>query len=306
MNFEILSRNDISVLEEKVDTILQILQEKSDKVKMEWIRTAEVKKMLKVSDATLKNYRDTEVLKFTKVAIGFIIAIAQAAATNNKKKDMESRLTALPDFSPTQQVMGCDGNSGLAVDEPRKKICLITNSAGGVSERIISYKDIFSAELFEDGTSITKTVRSSQVGGAVVGGLLLGGVGAIIGGLSGKTETSGKIKRIDLRLIVNDTKLPLHDVAFMNVEGKKDGIIYPQAIQQARLWHGIVEVLIKRADAEVKISQIEERLPPPALPAPSVADELKKLAELHSSGVLTSEEFQQQKVRLLSAHQTIA
>jgi hypothetical protein len=243
---------------------------------------------------------------FIIIATGIIVGIAQARATNNKKKDMESRLNALPDFSPTQQVMGCDVNSGLAIDEPRKKICLITNSAGGVSERIISYKDIFSAELFEDGTSITKTVRSSQVGGAVVGGLLLGGVGAIIGGLSGKTETSGKIKCIDLRLIVNDTNAPLHDVAFMNVEDKKDGFYYTQAIQQARRWHGIVEVLIKRANAEDKMSQIEERLPSPALPAPSVADEIKKLAELHSSGVLTSEEFQQQKVRLLSAHQTIS
>ncbi len=240
---------------------------------------------------------------FIIIAIGLIGGIAQGIATNNKKKDMESRLNALPDFSPTQQVMGCDGNSGLAVDEPRKRICLIINSGAGISERIISYKDILSVELFEDGTSITKTVRSSQIGGAVVGGLVLGGVGAIIGGLSGKTETSGKIKRVDLRLIVNDTKAPLHDVAFMNVEGKKDGIIYTQAIQQARRWHGIVEVLIKRADAEERLPKIEERL---ALPAPSVADEIKKLAELHSSGVLTLEEFQQQKMRLLRANQPAA
>lgn len=117
---------------------------------------------------------------------------------------------------------------------------------------------------------------------------------------------SGKIKRVDLRLIVNDTKAPLHDVAFMNVEGKKDGIIYTQAIQQARRWHGIVEVLIKRANAEESLPQIEERQAPPALPAPSVADEIKKLAELHSSGVLTLEEFQQQKTRLLSANQPVA
>lgn len=243
---------------------------------------------------------------FIIIAIGIILVIAQVIATNSKKKDMESRLSDLPDFTPTQQVMGCDGNSGLAVDEPRKKICLIVNSGTAVSERVISYKDIFSVELFEDGTSITKTVRSSQIGGAVVGGLLLGGVGAIIGGLSGKAETSGKVKRVDLRLIVNDTAAPLHDVAFMNVEGKKDGFIYTQAIQHARRWHGIVEVLIKRADAEEKPPQVEERPSAAALPAPSLADEIKKLAELHSSGLLTLEEFQQQKTRLLSANQPVA
>lgn len=243
---------------------------------------------------------------FIVLAIGIVGGIAQIIATNNKKKDMEARLNSLPDFSPTQQVTGCDGNSGLAVDEPRKKICLITNNGAALSERIISYKDILSVELFEDGTSITKTVRSSQIGGAIVGGLVLGGVGAIIGALTGKTETSGKIKRIDLRLIVNDTKAPLHDVAFMNVKGKKDGMIYTQAIQQARRWHGIIEVLIKRADAEERLSQIEERPVPAALPAPSIADEIKKLAELHSSGALTPEEFQQQKTRLLSPNQPVA
>lgn len=245
-------------------------------------------------------------LVFIIIAIGVIIGIAQIAATNAKKKDMESRLNALSDFSPTQQIMGCDGNSGLAVDEPRKKLCLISNGAVGVSERIITYKDILSVELFEDGTSITKTVRSSQIGGAIVGGLVLGGVGAIIGGLSGKSETSGKIKRVDLRLIVNDTQSPLHDVAFMNIESKKDGIIYTQAIAQARRWHGIIEVLIKRADTEERIHQIQTASSPPALPAPSVADELKKLAELHTSGVLTLDEFQQQKARLLGVSQPIA
>jgi hypothetical protein len=243
---------------------------------------------------------------FISIAAAGVIAIVQEINTSKKKQEMESKLKSLPNFNPTQQIMGCDGNSGLAVDEPRKKICLITNNGVSVSQRVIDYKDILSVELFEDGTSVTKTVRSSQIGGAVVGGLLLGGVGALVGGLSGKTETSGKIKRIDLRLIVNDTNAPLHDVAFMNVEGKKDGIIYTQAIQVARRWHGIVEVLIKRADSEERSLQISERQTQPALPNASVADEIKKLADLHHSGVLTLDEFQQQKTRLLGVNQSVA
>lgn len=240
------------------------------------------------------------------VVIVLVGLVVQAVKTSKRKQEMESKLKSLPDFNPTQQVMGCDGESGLAVDEPRKKICLITHNGAFVSQRIINYKDIFSVELFEDGTSITKTVRSSQIGGVVVGGLLLGGVGALVGGLSGKTETSGKVKRIDLRLIVNDTNAPLHDVAFMNVGGEKDGIIYTQAIPVARRWHGIVEVLIKRADSEEKSLQNSKRQIQPALPNASVADEIKKLAELHHSGVLTSDELQQQKSRLLGVNQSVA
>lgn len=142
--------------------------------------------------------------------------------------------------------------------------------------------------------------------GVAVGGLLLGGVGALVGGLSGKTETSEKIKRTDLRLIVNDTNTPLHDVAFIDNEVKKDGIIYIQTIQAARRWHGILEVLLKRADSEEKNLQNSERQIQPESPTASVADEIKNFAELHISGVLTTDEFQQQKARLLGGNQSTA
>ncbi|MHB9100884.1 MAG: SHOCT domain-containing protein [Sulfuricella sp.] len=87
----------------------------------------------------------------------------------------------------------------------------------------------------------------------------------------------------------------------MNVEGRKDGSIYTTAIQAARRWHGIVEVLMKRADSEEKSLQNSERQIQPALSNASVADEIKKLADLRDSGVLSADEFQQQKTRLLGS-----
>jgi len=247
---------------------------------------------------------DTPAWVFSIVMVVVIVigVVMQIRYVKNKKEAMETIVKSLQDFTPTQQVMGVDGKSGIAVDELRKKVCLITNNDNTVSQRIISYCDILSVELFEDGTSVTKTVRSSQVGGAVVGGLILGGVGAVIGGLSGKTETSGKIKRIDLRLIVNDTKAPLHDITFMDMEYKKDGFLYKLSINQARLWHGIIEVLIKRADAEEKSQEVGELQTEQVLGIPSVADEIKKLLDLRNSGILTADEFQEQKAKLLGTN----
>jgi hypothetical protein len=209
---------------------------------------------------------------------------------------MEKKLNELTDFSASQKIMGCDGASGFAIDEGRKKIGLITNQLNVVSIRVVSYRDLISSEIFEDGSTITRTSRNSQLGGALIGGIALGGIGAIIGGLSGNTRTSGKIKRVDLRLIVNDTQKPVHDVTFQNLEGNAGGLIHQAALNQARHWHSLCEVLIKRADIEDKellAPQIDARL--------SVADELKKLADLLSSGVLSSEEFQKQKTVLLGA-----
>ena len=188
-----------------------------------------------------------------------VVAVIQGINTSNKKKEMDDHLGQIKDFSATQKVMGSDGNTGLAIDERRKKICLINHRQRGVTKRVFLYKDLLSSEIFEDGATVTKTVRSSQLGGALIGGLALGGVGAIIGGLSGKTQTSGKVKRVDLRLTVNDTNNPLHDVNFLNLETKKDGILYKHPIQQARHWHGLIEVLIKRADIEDKrIAEMRE------------------------------------------------
>ena len=187
---------------------------------------------------------------------------------------------------------------GNLEDRFRKKICLIDHRQQNLTTRVFVYKDLLSSEIFEDGATVTKTVRSSQIGGVLIGGLAFGGVGAIIGGLSGKTQTSGEVKKVDLRLTVNDTKNPLHDINFLGLKTKKDGFLYKRAIQQARHWHGLIEVLIKRADLEDKAANTNDTL---KLPSGSAADELKKLAELRDAGVLSIEEFQQQKSRLLGA-----
>jgi hypothetical protein len=231
------------------------------------------------------------------VIAAICVAIIQSKKALKKQKMMVNHLSLVKEFSASKQVLGSDGKTGLAIDEQRKKICLIDCRLETVSHRVISYKDLLSSEIFEDGTTITKTVRSSQVGSALIGGLALGGIGAIIGGLSGKTQTSGKVNRVDLRLTVNDTNAPLHDINFLEIDNvKKDEPIYKATMQYVRQWHGLLEILIKRADIEDKenaLSSISQNQ------TGSIADEIKKLAELRDAGLLSSEEFQQQKAKLL-------
>ncbi|MBB5022791.1 SHOCT domain-containing protein [Desulfurispira natronophila] len=235
------------------------------------------------------------------VVAGVGIPIVQAIGVSNKKTTMEEKLKSLPDFSPTQKIMGNNGDTGLAIDENRKKVVLIKNGSSGVNLKPITYRDVLTSEIFVDGETITKTARGSQLGGALIGGLALGGVGAIIGGLSGKTKSSEKVKRVDLRITVNDTKSPLHDLNFMDFKGKKDGIVYKSAMEQARHWHGLVAVLIKTADNE---DERQERIEPSSnvesSTQTSLADELSKLSDLRDKGVLSEEEFSTQKRKLLS------
>ncbi len=238
------------------------------------------------------------------------MALIYVASKPSKKESMVEKLSSLHDFSSTQKIMGDDGNSGIAVDEKRKKVCLIKQSGEGVKLDVISYQDILSSEIFEDGVTITKTVRSSQLGGVLIGGLVLGGVGAIIGGLSGKTAAADKVNKIDLRITVNRTSTPNHDINFMNIEVKKQATVYTSAMEQARHWHGLLEVLIKRADLEdiAKERELVDENKNTSIARelagenknPFIADELAKLGDLRNQGLLTDAEFSRQKEKLLS------
>lgn len=114
---------------------------------------------------------------------------------------------------------------------------------------VIEYSDVLSSEVFIDGNSISKTSRKSQLGGALVGGVVLGGVGAIIGGLSGAKTSSEMVSKIELRIIVNNTEKPIHDLKLLQTETKKNSSSYDEALAKVRHWHGILEVAIKHSDS---------------------------------------------------------
>ncbi|HTQ98576.1 MAG TPA: SHOCT domain-containing protein [Candidatus Acidoferrum sp.] len=102
---------------------------------------------------------------------------------------------------------------------------------------------------------------------------------------------------------MNDTQAPYHDIAFMNIECKKSSPIYTLANQQARHWHGVIEILVKRAEVEERTIQPNAHSAPKALAGHSIADELRKFADLHKAGIITEEEFRQQKAKLLAGDQ---
>lgn len=166
-----------------------------------------------------------------------------------KKDHLFSKINELNDFEFSKHILSDDLNNGIFIDEKRNKICLVDNEK---NTNVYRYRDILEVEILEDGSSVTKMSRTSQVGGAILGGLILGPVGAIIGGLSGKKENINKVNRIDLKLIVNNTQSPLFIMNFLDSSNgeEKGNIIYKTSIQEAREWHSLISVLIKKADFE--------------------------------------------------------
>lgn len=241
----------------------------------------------------------TWIILFISIAVGTVIQQIINRVKKNKQiveqlDKIDQQLNRLSNFKVSQGIIGEDCASGIALDEGRNKVCLITNNSGRVYLEVINYQDILSSEIYENGQTVTKVSRTSQIGGAIVGGLAFGGVGAIIGGLSGKTTSSDEVHAIGLRLTINNTKDPIHDVYLGNEES------YEQATENVRHWHGLISVLIKRADEEDK--QHNSGIPE-SRTNNSIADELDKLAQLKGEGILSEKEFQDQKQKLLTGPQ---
>lgn len=205
----------------------------------------------------------------------------------------------IPDFTATHKLLSSPFNASrpaILIDDQRQKVCLL-NQMPDPSPRIFPYQDLLGVEIVEDGLSVisTKTARASQLGSALVGGVLFGGAGAIVGGLSGKTVSTAhdRVNAVQLRLLVDDISHPHFVVDFLGKQVPKLSAEYSLALAQARQWHGVLEVLIRRVDSEAQ----QHSTAPPA--STSVADELRKLAVLKSGGILSEEEFQTQKRVLL-------
>lgn len=161
-----------------------------------------------------------------------------------RRKRLEELLSNISDFIPSQVFANEKHDIAIAIDDLSNKLCIIDSEI-----RVFPSRDVLELELVEDDVQLIRTSRGSQIGGAVVGSVLAGGVGAVIGGLSGqKTTSNDKVKRIYLKLIVNDIKRPNITVDFLNEKKeilKKDKKAI-DASNKANHWYGVLSVLIKR------------------------------------------------------------
>ncbi|MEE9381284.1 MAG: SHOCT domain-containing protein [Hyphomonadaceae bacterium] len=161
----------------------------------------------------------------------------------------------------------------------------------------IGFAEIAEIELVRDDQSITKTNRGSQLAGAAIGAVALGGVGAIIGGLSGSSNTKNKVKSIDIQIETEHDRALRFRVNYfksaVKAGDKSDGIVVQQSAPEAERWYSILQRAMKQAQAKSAEAQ----------PVPidnSIESRLEKLWALKESGALTAEEYVTQKQKLLA------
>lgn len=197
-------------------------------------------------------------------------------------------------FKPTK--IFSDAFSYLAIDMDSKQIVSVYNEIKrGILFNSFKFSDIIKVELSENGHVVSSKSTARTIGGAIVGNVIAGGAGMIVGGLSGDSKLKDKIDRIIIRIILNNIEKT--QVEYMIWLGAINGVSknderYTKALKRAQEIENIIGIIINECDTKEK--HVEKA-------TISLADELKKLAELRDSGILTEEEFAEQKAKILKS-----
>jgi hypothetical protein len=178
----------------------------------------------------------------------------------------------------------------MEINEESKQWLVHTGMFGGRGNTTIyKYEDIVDFELLEDGAPITK----GGIGRAVAGGLMFGGVGAIVGGVTGGKNTKGICNTLKIKITVNNMSNPTVYLNFITTPTKKDSFTYKTLYKTAQECLSVLQLICSSVDAERTVFAKQQENPT------SAADEILKFKGLLDSGIITEEQFEIKKKQLL-------
>lgn len=199
---------------------------------------------------------------------------------NKKRKNLEK----VREFQKTKFV----GNY-IHIDENAREWLIPDGILGKiVNPNVYSYDDILDFELLEDGGTIIK----GGLGSAVAGGLLFGGVGAIVGGVTGKKKGKSTCSSLKIKITLKDMTNPTEYIELIKSETKKSGIVYKSEIKNAQEILSLLQIMCQ-SNTNTQSSNAE------VVSQNSVADEILKFKNLLDNGIITEEEFNAKKQQLL-------
>ena len=209
-----------------------------------------------------KTYPFIITLSWKKITSSQIHKAIEAAEQNARLKEL---------FQPTKKI-----EKYFSIDENNRLW-----QANGLNV-IFSYDDIISYDLLEDGESITK----GGIGSAAVGGILFGGVGAVVGGVTGKKKTKQEINEFRVKIVTRNEMCKEVYINFLTTGAvKSDSFLYKSYKNSAQSIITELAVILDSCSSQEKPI--------------SNAEEISKYKKLFDDGVITQEEFEAKKKQLL-------
>lgn len=203
------------------------------------------------------------------------------------------------DIKPSTPTIKAINDYAFITDDVNEFIAIVTPSKIHVHR----YSDIVSISYEENGSN----VFNKSLGGAVVGGLLFGGVGAIVGSNTSKATQNKEIRNMTIKILLKSTSdstiiLSIFeagkDGSLLKTKKDADRMHYEGLMKEVSEIKDIFSIIIDIVDKNLAMQKSAPAVQPQA--STSVADELTKLAKLKEVGILSEEEFNSQKAKLLN------
>lgn len=198
-------------------------------------------------------------------------------ARYKKKKDIEH---AAKVFKPTNRI-----GASIAFDDQTNTFLVTTISGFKTFYDIFEYSQIVDFELLEDGESITK----GGLGRAVAGGVLFGGVGAVVGAATGGKKTKSICNSMRIKITLRNAYAPVAYVDFIKTATKQDSNAYKQAQKNAQEALSALQIAVDKCQTVPAAQEVSA----------SAADEILKFKQLMDAGVISEDEFDAKKKQLL-------
>lgn len=234
--------------------------------------------------------------------VAIIVGIRLLITISNQKdrqRQLDSALESTKNFSTSFTVKNCDSRYMFCVDDNKRKIlCIIANDD---TNHLFDFENVISVEIIEDCNTTYSKSSARTIGGGVIGGIIGGGAGAIIGGLSGNNKGKKKVKEITVKILLRNypsSTIYLECLRNQQTEWDTDDFVYKIAKEEATKILDKLSVIIDLIDREEKSKQ-NTLAEIPSSSTNSIADELEKIYSLKEKGIISVEEYDKLKTKLL-------
>lgn len=216
--------------------------------------------------------------------------------TDERTEKLKTKLQSIANFNVSKQVNGINNFYIFAIDNVNNKLALITE----VDNYIVNYSDIIAVELLQNDITIQQKSATRTLGGAVIGGILAGGAGAVVGGLSGSSVNQNKVSSLHVKILLRNvgiTSLIVKCFDSLPMAAKREAEVsdpvYKIGKGHADTIKDLVGIAIDKIDQENQSIRISDN-------PTSASDELVKLHNLKEKGILTEDEFLVEKRKILN------
>ncbi len=170
------------------------------------------------------------------IVIVLIIAIALGAVFWQRDEPrraaaLQSSLDEMAGFNPALSLFGADGGTGLALDPQARAVGLIRPNRTATR---VEASRVLGADLYQDGRRIGSVVRSGAQ--SRIAALRQRQPDPIPPSPRGEITRFDDVRRVELRLWIDDDTAPAHDVRLLDREVRETDAAYREAVAAGEGW----------------------------------------------------------------------